>query len=216
MLKELKSLTDWYKMNLTKPHLGCLKSFRAWQTDRWTSPSLTWAAWWAVEEDPGWGNIADAGNARRGGPEQEQELKIVHLLWMVSWEYMCNISIENHQQHYQYEQGHLFSISISWNVPQTIKSFVKSYVKREVQGSDLHQLKCLKLVSSINTMEWPWHWDCRGCFTSRPWIHSEPGLPFSLRLLSDQRSSEVTSGVTIFLLSPLLYTGKQGPALPSM
>ena len=121
-------------MVLTPPWERCLKSSRAWQTDRWTSPSLTWATWRAVKEDPGRGNIADAGNARRGGPEQEQELKIVHLLWMVSWEYMCNISIENHQQHYQYEQGHLFSISISWNVPQTIKIYFKSYVKREVQG----------------------------------------------------------------------------------
>ena len=28
MLKELKSLTDWYKMNLTKPHLGYMTSSR--------------------------------------------------------------------------------------------------------------------------------------------------------------------------------------------
>ena len=188
MLKELKSLTD--KMNLTKPHLGYMTSSRG---------------------RPRTGEHSGCGECTTRRAGAETGTKDCDFLWMAIWWFVkntCAMSVLEITSSITSMNKVISSRSVS---PEMYHKQLKSTRKGGESPSARLQIQCLKLVSSINTMEWPWHWDCRGCFTSRPWIHSRLGLPFNLRLLSDQRSSEVTSGVTIFILSPLLYTGHQGP-----
>ena len=83
-------------MNLTKPHLGYMTSSRG-------RPR--------TGEHSGCGECTTR-RAGAGTGTKDCEFFMDGYM-MVCKEYMCNISIENHQQHYQYEQGHLFSISIS-------------------------------------------------------------------------------------------------------
>ena len=162
MLKELKSLTDWYKMNLTKPHLGYMTSSRG-------RPRMG--------EHSGCGECT---TRRAGAGRGTKDCEIV--IDGYAWWFVKNISIN--------------ILEITSNITSKNKVMSSRSVSPEMYHKQLKfMLKVMwkgrskgQTCTSWNVLNWShlsaqWNdhdTDCRGCFTSRPWIHSELGLPFDL------------------------------------